>query len=177
MSKNIKEIGDILNLIYSGQYSNNDIAMLFVYLRDIDKSKGLIRELGDFIAHPTRNCGPSHELISGYIKKIIEVSANGGTINSKRLASKDTIITGIIKLLAPLLNSFDEKQFRSRCEDIMGNLYKKLDGIEFTDIDPKVRKCFLKNQKNKVIFCFNLSLTQGRIQMGPEALWCNTLFD
>lgn len=178
MSKTIKEIEEILNSIYFGNFTNKDIILLFVYLRNLDSSKSIVWELGSFFAHlEGRNRGISHGLIYGYINNVIEVSAKGGTIKSKKLSNKESILAKVTQLLGDNIPHFDREKIELNKEKIFRYLFEKLDGMTFKFTNPIIRKCFLKNNSNKLSFCFNLNLTTGRIRMGPNALWCNTLFD
>jgi hypothetical protein len=54
-----KEISDIIKRILVGTYQHNDIKLLLISVRDHTKNR-LIRELGDFVAHPKRTKGLMH---------------------------------------------------------------------------------------------------------------------
>ncbi|MDD4136120.1 MAG: hypothetical protein PHN66_03565 [Candidatus Shapirobacteria bacterium] len=178
------EVEKILDLIYNKTFTSNDIAMLFIYLRCENKADAVIKELGHFIAHSDgRNQGDGHDLIKEYILNVIEVSKKTGTIyGNKVIFHKKTIIDNLVTLLERSINNFDKIRFIQNEELIIKYLFEKLDGINinFKTKDTnniKVNFCYLKNNIDKMLFCFNIILNSGAIQIGPMATWCNTLID
>lgn len=183
MKKVTTEIKKILELIYNASFSPNDLAMLFIYMRNFKNNDSVVRELGDFIAHSEgRDVGTSHGKIKDYIMNMIEVSAGKKNILSgkKMICNKQSIIQCLMKILKEKITDFDQEKFLKQEDQIIKFLFEKLDNIEFIFEDHKlnnirVNKCFLKNDFSKLSFCFNISLNSGRIIIGKDALWCNTL--
>jgi hypothetical protein len=184
MEKINTEIDKILNLIYDNKFNANDLAMLFIYSRQLKNADKIIVELGDFIAHSdTRIKGTGHNSILKYIVDIIDVSNKSGTIVGNRVIfHKTQIILSLIDLLEKNRSRFDKKKFVRRESKIIKYLFEKLDNItfEFQTKDTnniKINFCYLKNNDDKISFCFNVVLEGKYIKTGPGMTWCNTLID
>ena len=100
-----KEISDILKRILVGNYQHNDIKLLLISVRDHTKNQ-LIRELGDFVAHPKRTKGLMHSRLFRYYDCLAAAMKYGSsTLNVEPPLTEDTTVSNLTAVLRDLFPS------------------------------------------------------------------------
>jgi hypothetical protein len=100
-----KEISDIIKRILVGTYQHNDIKLLLISVRDHTKNR-LIRELGDFVAHPKRTKGLMHTRIFRYYDQLAgAMKCGSSTLNVEPPLTEDTTVSNLTAALLDLFPS------------------------------------------------------------------------
>lgn len=102
-----KEISAIIKRILVGNYQHNDIKLLLIAVRDHTKNQ-IIRELGDFVAHPKRTKGLLHARIFRYYDQFTTALQSGSsTLNVEPPITEDIIVSNLINVLLDLFPSHE----------------------------------------------------------------------
>lgn len=175
------KIKEVLLKIYNDTYCSSDIGLLFLWLRPIIKGENLLMDLANFVAHgDERDQGASYDHILKYILNFIDVSESRGTIHGlKPLFNKQEIIIKLIKIIDKLDVGLKKDEIIKRTEGITNSLLDLMEESEFnfSKVDERIVRCYLKRVDKKILFCLNLNLSGPHIIVPPDMTIQSTLFD
>jgi hypothetical protein len=171
---------DKIDKICEGDFGCSDIGLLFIWLRPTFAHMPILLDLANFVAHnDERNQGTSFEHVHSYVKNFIEVSEKGGTIfGFQPVFVREEVIENLIEVLKRqnLINKNEDK-LRQQKDRIINCLLEIMDEVEFKFKDPRVVRCYLKRDGQKMFFCLNLDLRGPRIKTSPSATIQSNLFN
>ncbi|MBJ6749555.1 hypothetical protein [Geomonas anaerohicana] len=102
-----KEISEIIKRILVGNYQHNDIRLLLIAVRDHTKNE-IIRELGNFVAHPQRNQGLMHDRVFRYYDQLASALQSGSpTLDVELPITEDITIFNLIHVLLDLFPTLE----------------------------------------------------------------------
>jgi hypothetical protein len=173
------KIQTLIDSVCSGDFSSSDIEILFINLRKDFFDEPILYDLSNFVSHgDERNRGASFDYVHSYVKNFINVSEKGGTVYGRdSVFQSDSVMKLLIQKLKSLDFKFNENQFICQKEKIIDSLKELMDDTDFKIEDPRVIRCYIRKDKNRVIFCMNLNLNGPVIKTSPNATIVSNLFD
>ena len=175
---NTNRIERLIQKVYSGTFDSSDIGVLFIWLRPIFVDNDSLFDLSNFVAHnDERDRGISFDHVHAFVNNFIEVSEKGGTIHGLQpVFSKEKVISGLEEILDALGLEIDKDKIENQSNKIIDCLLELMEETEFHFEDPRIVKCFLKRNGQKMMFCLNLDLKGPFIRTSPNASIMLNLF-
>lgn len=173
------KLNNFVQKICSGNFTESDVGMLFIWLRPLVSNDAVLLDLCNFVAHyGERDRGVSYEHIHDYVNNFIRVSEEGGTIFGHDLVFiSEKVIEDLAKVLDNQGIVFNKVEFKDQKVKIIDALLGLMEETDFKFDDPRVVRCHLKRNGQKMGFCLNLNLKGPRIITSPGASILVNLFD
>ncbi len=177
--KKIQKIQTLVDNICSGNFSNSDVEVLFIQLREDFFDTPILLDLSNFVAHgDERDRGLSFEYVKSYVMNFIAISEKGGAIFGGRPVFQSiSVVNELIRKLEILNIIFDKNKFLSQKDKIISSLQDLMDETDFKFIDPRIIRCYLRKVNNRVMFCMKLDLKGPVIKTSPDAIISSYLFN
>lgn len=178
--KNIKtdKLEKIINKIYTGRFDCYALGLLFIWIRPVVGDNKIMWDLANFVAHiDERDRGVSFEHIHNFVTNFIEVSEKGGIIYGiPSVFDKEKVMNELIIVLDKLNLNINRGKIIDQKDKIIECLLELMEEAEFHFNDPRIVKCFLKKEAQKMKFCLNLDLKGPVIKTSPNAIIQSNLF-
>jgi hypothetical protein len=167
------------NICQNNIASENDIGILFVFLRPQFSKDIILLDISNFITHSEgRTRGASFEHIYSFVKSLISTSKNGGSIlGLSPIFIGDDVINRLAVVLIRIGIIFDRQVLLTRKDLIIDNLQRLMKGTEFVFDEPEVVKCFTQRDGDKMYFCINPMVNTALIKMHPGMTIRGRLFE
>lgn len=156
----VKDLEEIVKKIQDENFSSSDIRSLLISLRYAHPRSPILKELGDFVAHPDeRNTGISHAHINKFMSRFIKFATSGGSVRVGPPPFNQTeILSELIKTIkSNRISGFIEAKFKSHSFKIMSMILNIVAGTKIEN--DKVPNCRLSEVEKTdrgfiVYFCF-----------------------
>lgn len=77
----LDHLRDLAKVAANGELTRSDALALFILLREIAPAQSMLRDVGDSIAHSTRDRGYAHRYVSGFVQHVTDAFARGGELD------------------------------------------------------------------------------------------------
>lgn len=177
----------ILNRILGQDARDSDVALLFLWIRDLceisNQEDRLLWDLACYVSHnQERNQGESHKRIKKVLIDLIAASKKGGSFGfGKPVFLRDALIeTLIVKLREDVHLNFDEAALRAKKNFIADSLQMMVEGTEFIGLEalgPGFVSCCLVRHNGSVSYDVRLNLPGSLFDVNPSLQILFPLFD
>ena len=174
-----EQIQELITKISKSNFNSSDVAVLFIFLRQVFSQDPILLDIANFIAHSEgRTRGESFDSTYRYVDQFILVSKQGGSIKGlSPVFKREDVINRLIRVIKKNNFNLDEKEFHTQKDSIINQMHYLMKETELKLPQPEVVKCYLKRLGNKMKLCLHLNLKEAFIIISPSACIQIDLFD
>lgn len=179
----MQKIQEIVSRICKDDFRDNDIGMLFIWLRSIYFKQPdlfndpILYDISNFIAHhEERDEGASFNHIRPFVENLLAVYENDGKIIAlPPVFRREDVLLRLVKALKALKIDFSANEILNRADSIIDCIKNLLDEGKFKFEDPRVIKCYIKKKESEMYFCVEINhKSPSPLGNGPV---CSNFFD